>query len=79
MLTQQLRELEEDGFVNRVVFPVIPPKVEYSLTDNGKEVIPIVDVIRNFGLKLMKEENVNEIEWKIEADQKVGLKTRYFG
>ena len=62
MLTQQLRELEEDGFVNRVVFPVIPPKVEYSLTDNGKEVIPIVDVIRNFGLKLMKEENVNEIE-----------------
>jgi DNA-binding HxlR family transcriptional regulator len=55
MLTSQLRELEEEGFITREVFPVIPPKVEYSITKRGKRAIVIVDVIRNYGLELMKE------------------------
>ncbi len=55
MLTSQLRELEEEGFVNRKVFPVVPPKVEYSLTKRGKKAIIIVDVIRNYGIDLMKD------------------------
>lgn len=42
MLTQQLRELEADGLVTRTVWPVVPPKVEYSLTPTGLSIKPIL-------------------------------------
>ncbi len=58
MLTTQLRELEADGFVDRKVYPVVPPKVEYSITDKGRTAIPIIETIRNYGLDLMKEAGV---------------------
>ncbi len=58
MLTAQLRELEADGFVTRTVYPVVPPKVEYSLTERGKQSIPVIDTIRNYGLALMAEMGV---------------------
>ena len=51
MLTKQLRELENDGLIARKVYPVVPPKVEYSLTKTGKDLIPILDQIANFGSK----------------------------
>ncbi|MED1811075.1 winged helix-turn-helix transcriptional regulator, partial [Bacillus subtilis] len=50
-LTKQLRELETDGLIKREVFPEVPPRVEYSLTTKGREFIPIIDMMENFGKK----------------------------
>jgi len=43
MLTQQLRELEETGLISRTVYPVVPPKVEYKLTEEGRKLVPALD------------------------------------
>lgn len=56
MLTSQLRELEADGYVHREVYAVVPPKTEYSLTEKGQGVIPLVHQIREYGTRLMEEE-----------------------
>lgn len=48
MLTAQLRELERDGLVNRTEYQQIPPKVEYSMTDMGRDLEPIVKEIHNW-------------------------------
>jgi DNA-binding HxlR family transcriptional regulator len=45
MLAQQLRQLEKDGIVSRVVYPEVPPKVEYSLTDWGQSLCPVLDAL----------------------------------
>jgi len=49
MLTQQLRALEEDGLINRKVYKQVPPMVEYSLTPEGKELIPILSLMDTWG------------------------------
>ena len=54
----RLRELEEEGFIHREVYPVVPPKVEYSITDRGQRAIKIIDTIRNYGLELMEKFDV---------------------
>lgn len=58
MLTAQLRELEEDGFITRTVYPVVPPKVEYALTERGQRAIRVIENIRAYGLELMAEMDV---------------------
>ena len=49
MLTTQLRELEADGIIERKIYPEIPPKVEYFLTEKGKALLPVIDKMRDFG------------------------------
>jgi DNA-binding HxlR family transcriptional regulator len=49
MLAQQLDELERDQIVKRVMYPVMPPKVEYSLSDFGKTLEPIIEAIADWG------------------------------
>ena len=58
MLTQQLRELESSALIRREVFPVIPPKVEYSLTDLGKSVLPVLIAMRDWGAGYLKSKDL---------------------
>jgi DNA-binding HxlR family transcriptional regulator len=51
MLIQQLRELEEDKLIVRKVHPIVPPHVEYSLSDVGREINPILKAMAEWGLK----------------------------
>lgn len=54
MLTQQLRELEADGVIHREVYPQVPPKVEYSLTELGQSVMPVMSNLCQWGMKYEK-------------------------
>ena len=51
VLTDSLRSLEEDGIVTRTVYPEVPPRVEYALSDLGESMRPIFDVMRRWGLE----------------------------
>lgn len=55
MLTQQLRELEEDNLVIRKVYPVVPPKVEYSLSDLGCSIRPILEAMYAWGADYLRD------------------------
>ncbi|MED3564342.1 winged helix-turn-helix transcriptional regulator [Bacillus xiapuensis] len=59
MLVNQLRELEEDLIVNREVYPVVPPKVEYSLTEHGKSLMPILESMYQWGKNYMETVGLN--------------------
>lgn len=56
-LTNQLRELETDGIIDRHIFPEIPPRVEYNITEYGKSLLPIIDSMYKWGIENMKIEN----------------------
>lgn len=58
MLTQQLREMESQNLIHREVFPVVPPKVEYSLTDLGKSLMPVLIAMRNWGSDYLHSQNL---------------------
>ncbi len=53
MLTQALKELEADNLISRKVYLEVPPKVEYTLTETGKELIPFISQMRSWGEKQM--------------------------
>ncbi len=55
MLTQALKELEEDKLIKRKVYLEVPPKVEYSLTETGVALIPSIDLLRIWGSRQMAE------------------------
>lgn len=55
MLTNQLRSLEEDELIFRKVYPVVPPKVEYGLTDMGKKILPVLESMYDYGIEYSKE------------------------
>ena len=57
MPTQQLRELEANDLVHREVFPVVPPHVEYSLTEVGRSLMPILVAMRDWGAEYMSGKN----------------------
>ncbi len=54
MLVNQLREMEEDKLIERIIFAEIPPRVEYLLTDYGKSVLPIIEVMADWGRNELK-------------------------
>lgn len=58
MLIQQLKELEKDGIVARKLYPVVPPKTEYSLTKRGESLIPAIIELNRWGLLYLKEEKI---------------------
>lgn len=58
MLIQQLKELESDGIIIRKLYPVVPPKTEYSLSARGKTLIPIIIELNKWGINYLKEENI---------------------
>ena len=60
MLTQQLRELEAQKLIHREVFAVVPPKVEYSLTELGKSLMPILVAMRDWGANYMRSNKAQE-------------------
>ena len=51
MLTTQLRDLEQDGILERKIYAEIPPRVEYSLTPKGKALIPLLNALKDWGLE----------------------------
>ena len=55
MFTQVVRELEKAGVIKRIVYPVVPPKVEYELTDLGRSVLPNINDLAQWGRFVGKE------------------------
>ena len=58
MLIQQLKELEADGIIKRKLYPVVPPKTEYSLSKRGETLIPAIIELNKWGMNYLKEENI---------------------
>ena len=58
MLTLQLRELEQDGLVSRTVYPEVPPRVEYAMTELGRSLMPILTAIRDWGTEYLRGKDI---------------------
>ena len=59
MLTKALKELETSGLITKTVFAAVPPKVIYEISEKGKQIIPLIESIRNFGIDLMKVDGID--------------------
>lgn len=68
MLTQQLRELEAQRLIHREVYPVIPPKVEYSLTTLGRSLMPVLAAMRDWGAGYLRSKDVEPSCFMMESN-----------
>ena len=68
MLTQSLKELEADGLVSRRVYPEVPPRVEYSLTDDGNSIRPVIQVLDDWGAKYVEEKEPDYVATRFNLD-----------
>jgi len=68
MLTQQLRELEASALIHREIFPVIPPKVEYSLTETGRSLLPILVAMRDWGAGYLRQKDMEPCCFMMDSD-----------
>ena len=59
MLSQTLKQLEAEGFVQKKTYAEVPPRTEYSLTEKGKRAVEVIEYLRNYGLELMKEDGID--------------------
>lgn len=62
MITLQLRELEADGIIDRIVYPEVPPKVEYELTELGRTLAPVLISMRDWGEKLKETDDASRLD-----------------
>lgn len=62
MLIQELKKLVDSNLVDRHNFGEVPPKVSYTLTENGKKIIPLIDEMGKFGIEYMNDLNSKVIE-----------------
>lgn len=60
VLSRQLKSMEVDNIIDRKVYPVVPPKVEYSLTDTGRKLIPILEMMHKFGAEYLEDNLINK-------------------
>ncbi len=68
MLTQQLRELENDRLIHRQAYAEVPPRVEYSLTALGESVLPILVAMRDWGAEYLKSQNLESLCFMMRKD-----------
>ena len=61
MLSSQLKDLEESGLISKKIYAVVPPKTEYSITEEGKKAIPVIETIRDYGMALMKQRGIEVV------------------
>jgi len=65
MLVNQLRELEEDKIIDRIIYAEIPPRVEYKLTKYGKSLMPVIDVIQQWGERDLKNSRCDNLVFNV--------------
>ena len=74
VLNQQLKELEKYGIIYKKIYPAVPPKVEYYLTDIGKELIPLFKVMEDWGNNYSKKQEIPDSPMNLNERNLVQIK-----